>query len=346
MAIFKKTIQRGKHLCFTSSKQRAFLEDITALIEDGISVNHAIEMHSAIAKGLTAELIVQIKQTIAKGHPFAEGLHGWYPQTVIAIVRAGEESGTLTRALRAATSALVASQQIVTSFLSILTYPLVVITMGLIVAVFVNHSILMDFRLMLPVNRWPDIAVSFSSFAFFIEQWWAVLLAFVLVTSFVVSVTIVNYVGPLRPWLDSLPIFNFYRKMTAARFLEMLGILLSNGLVLKQALVILKRQTVPYLAWHVQAMEYRLGGGKEDMGEVLDTGMIDTQEILRLRLITKTSHFEEALERLGRFSAHNCLQRMQVQLRLVSGACLLLAAALAAVMIFSIYGVGAVLGSY
>src|SRR5579871_2845342 len=78
---------------FGNKMQLAFLEDLYALINDGIPANRAIEMMSQITHGLTQEVALSISQKIAEGQPLADGMKDWFAINVTEIVRVGEAGG-------------------------------------------------------------------------------------------------------------------------------------------------------------------------------------------------------------------------------------------------------------
>ena len=127
--------------------------------------------------------------------------------------------------------------------------------------------------------------------------------------------------------------------------METLGLLISNGVVLKQALKIMHSNANPYLAWHLLSMEYRLGGGKDNIADVLDTGLISDFDLQRLRAIASGRGFAHALLRQGTYAAEQCRRAVSQTGKVAGGFLLLMGAMLAAFMIFGIYGVGSILGT-
>ncbi len=333
-----------KYRFYTVAKQQAFLQDIAGLIEDGVSANQAIEMMCRVSKGLDAEVVNSVLTAIAAGHHFAEGMQGWFPPHIVAIIRAGEQAGSLTRAMHAAIASLQQHSTAMTSLLSSLPYPLIVVIMGFAVMVFINHSVFANFRDVLPLSRWPNNAKTLVNTADFVQGWWWFIALTVLVITVLIGYGLRAYIGRFRQYIDAMPIFSYYRQLNAARFMEMLGMLIGNGLVFKQALAILQQNTSPYLYSHLLAMEYRLGLGRDNIAEVLDTGLIQQTHIQRLQLIASGKNFEQSLVRLGKRAGQQCVNQMQRSGK-IAGACVLFfAAGLAAFMIFAIYDVGSILG--
>lgn len=338
-------VQKMKYTLFLPSQQQALLEDIGTLIDDGVALSQAVDMLSRLTTGLTKEVVTAIASRIAEGKPMADGLIGWYPSHVVEIIRAGEEGGAFTKTLATATKLLSQKNTALSSLLGTLTYPLVVISMGFVVTVFINHSVFKEFSAVKPVDTWPSNAQFIVGLGELIENYWFWIMLTIAALIIGVSQLLRNYIGEARQWIDLIPGLALYRKLMAARFMETMGLLISNGVVFKRALKIMQHNANPYLAWHLLTMEFKLGGGRQNIAEVLDTGLIDKADLIRLRIIAQGRGFEHALLRQGRRASEQGLQRIQVSSKTLGGVLLGLGALLATFLITSVYSVGSMLGA-
>ncbi|MFU8797385.1 MAG: type II secretion system F family protein [Gammaproteobacteria bacterium] len=331
---------RLRQLSFSTQLQRDVLEDFSALIEDGIPASQAVDILVNVTTGTTAEVLEEIRKRIGQGRRISDGMAGWFPPHIVEIVRAGEEGGTLGQTLAIAAKTLSQRKDILSSLFSSLSYPLVVILMGLGVTVFLKDSILANFEAIKPVSQWPANGQFIYGLASFIQEWWwATFLALIGAIIFI-AWGLRMYIGPLRSTLDEIPLISLYRKMTAARFMEILGLLISNGVVFKRALHIIQSNAPDYLASHLLAMEHRLGGGQANIADVLDTGLIDNSDMARLRAIALSKGFEHALVRQGQRATEQGIQAVQVFGRITGGILLAMGAMLAAVLVLGLYAVG------
>lgn len=327
-------------LFFTTQEQQSLLEDMATLVDDGVPANKAVEVIAQIETGSKKAVMESMKTTIAQGKPIADGMRGWFSQSTVELVRAGEQGGTLSKNIRAAAEALGAKSETFTSLASSLTYPLVVIIAGCCVLIYLNHSVFVQFASIKPIAQWPENGQKLVGLANFLQNWWWMVL--LLIGSAIASVTylLTNLVGESRKLLDSIPGVSIYRQLTAARFMETMGLLISNGIVFKQSLKILQNRANPYLAWHLMMMEFRLGRGRSNIAEVLDTGLVSTEDVLRLRAIADAKGFEHALIRLGKFSAAEGAKTVRTLGKILGGVFLAIAALFAAFMVTGLYSVG------
>jgi type II secretory pathway component PulF len=325
---------------FSRAQQQAFLEDVSVLVEDGVPANQAVQTIADIATGSPKLVADNILQKIAEGKHIADGMLGWFAQPIVEIIRAGEEGGTLKENLSAAARALLQQSRGFTSLINSTLYPLTVVFMALGVSVFMKHSVLTSFEEIKPLALWPANGKFLYGVATFVQSWWWVIILCVVALVFLLVRLLSELTGDARKFLDSIPIFSLYRDVTAARFMETLGLLISNGIVLKRALAIIRAKASHYLAWHIYMMEFRLSGGRENIAEVIDTGLIQKSDILRLRVIAKGKGFEHALIRLGRLSGDRTQNNIETTGKIIGFILLGSGAAWAAFMIFTIYSVG------
>lgn len=337
--------QRIKHALFGRKLQLSFLEDLSSLINDGVPAAQAIETIGHITTGAMREMTEDITRCIAAGKPLADGMIGWFPQTIVEIIRTGEEGGSLAETINASARALGQQSSAMASLLNSTLYPVAVISMALGVSVFIKRSVLGSFENIKPLSTWPDIGQTLYHLASFVESWWWLVLVGLVVGLFLLLNLLRNMTGKARLVIDHIPLIRLYRDTIAARLMETLGLLITNGIVLNRALALMQSKATPYLTWHLGTMELRLSGGRDNIADVLDTGLLSRPNILRLRVIAKGKGFEHALIRLGKQAAERNAKTIMTTGKLVGGVALAAGAGLAAFIIFAIYAVGSFVGS-
>lgn len=330
---------------FSRSNQQAFMEDISALVEDGVPAAQAAQTMETILHGSEKMVCRSIAEAIAQGQQFADGLIGWFPQSIVEIIRAGEEGGTLAENMKSAARALAQQSNALAAFLSATIYPIAVLAMGIAVMIFMRHSIFVNFEQIAPIDKWPQNGRNIVYLADFFQRWWWAVILVAIGIGFLMAMLLRNFTGEMRRVIDKIPVIGLYRDITASRTMETMGLLLSNGISMKRSLQILRRNASPYLAWHLFVMDFRLSGGRENIADVLDTGLIKEGDVARLRVIAKGRGFEHALTRLGYLSGIQNFKNVSLTAKIVGGILLGCGALLAAYMIFAVYGTGAAVGT-
>ena len=330
---------------FTVRQQQIFLEDIHALLEDGVPLNQAVQTLLRLSRGSMLLLLQEVSQALASGRLFADALEGWFAPHLVTIIRAGERGGVFVDTVHAAQAALMEQTQVWSKVVATLAYPLLVLLMGCGVAVFIQQSVLSSFAQIKAIDTWPELGQWLYVGAQWLQHDAFWVLALVIAIGLALVWLLRCYVGSLRHFLDHLPIFSAYRRLMAARMMEAMGLMLSNGLVLRDVIQLSQEGATVYLRWHLLHMEQRLSSGYESIAAVLQTGLLHEHELARLRVVAQGGGFAAAMLRLGRRANVRVQQSIVRSARLLSGALLVLAACFAALMVFAIYGVGSYIGT-
>ena len=97
-----------------------------ALLEDGVPLNQAVQTMLRLSQGTILLLVQEVHDALASGQLFADALQGWFSPHLVAIIRAGERSGTFMQTLLVAKRAI-AHNQVWSKVLATLAYPLTVV---------------------------------------------------------------------------------------------------------------------------------------------------------------------------------------------------------------------------
>lgn len=338
--LYSNVLKTFKRWQFTNKKQLAFLEDLAVLINDGIPANRAVDMMTNVTTGLTREVAVTLSQKIAQGQPLAEGMRDWFSLHVVEIIRVGESGGALAQTLRSAINMLSQRGLALSSFASAISYPLFVIVIACVVIVYLRNAVMTQFELIKPIDQWPPAGQRLISAANMISSWWWLVILLLIATFLIFRYLMTNYVGEFRSVLDRFPPFSFYRRLTAARFLETLGLLVSNGVVFKSALRVMQHQANPYLQMHLDRVEHLLSIGRGNIADVLDTGLVNSKDLMRLRVMAEVKGFEHGLVRMGVKGAEESLATLKFIARIIGGVLLLLGGVMIIIIIQGIYMTG------
>lgn len=334
-----------KHFQFGKKTQLAFLEDLSLLINDGIPANRAVEMMAHVGKGLNKEVASSIALKISQGQALAEGMKDWFSPNVVEIVRVGETGGALPQTLKSAINMLSQQGVAMGAFVGAVSYPLLVIVIACVIIVYLNGSVFEQFKQIKPVEQWPDAGRRLIFAANLIESWWWVAIVGVVATIIIMRRLMTNYVGEFRPQLDRIPPFSFYRTLTAARVLETLGLLVANGVVFRSAIKVMQFQANPYTHYHLSMMEHFLSMGKTNIGDVLATGLVNDDDIMRLRIMAEVKGFEHGLIRMGVRGTDQATQTLKLISRIFGGILLTFGAMLIIIIVQGIYLTGMAMGT-
>jgi toxin co-regulated pilus biosynthesis protein E len=343
---FLGTIPRWfRRFKFGTKAQLAFLEDLYLLINDGIPANKAVEMMALVTTGISREVALSISEKIAQGQPLAEGMQDWFSMNAVEIIRVGESGGALAQTMKSAINMLSQQGIAIGSFIGAIAYPLLVITIGCIVVIYLNNSVFEQFRMIKPMEQWPEAGQRLVGLAINIQRWWWVAILGVIIFIILFKRILNNLTGPIRDELDKYPPFSLYRRLIAARFLETLGLLVANGVVFKSAIKVMQYQANPYLLYHLIRMESLLGTGKVNIADVLKTGLVEDNDLMRLRVMAEVKGFEHGLIRMGIRGTDEATRTLKFISRIFGGVLLILGGMIIILIIQGIYLTGMSMGS-
>jgi type II secretory pathway component PulF len=127
--------------------------------------------------------------------------------------------------------------------------------------------------------------------------------------------------------------------------METLGLLVASGVVFKGAIKVMQYQANPYVASHLSMMEHLLSKGKGNIADVLSTGLIKKEDVLRLRVMAEVKGFEHGLVRMGVHGAEETTKTLKFVGKMFGGALLGVGAYLIITIIRGIYLTGMAMGA-
>jgi len=333
-----------KKMQFGSKAQLAFLEDLYTLVNDGIPPNRAIDMIAQVTTGISKDVARSISKKIGEGQALAEGMKDWFSPNIIEIIRVGEEGGALAQTMKSAINTLTQTSSSLGAILTAVIYPLMVITMACGLIMYLDKSVFAQFRLIKPIEQWPEAGRTLIFTSGIIHNWWWAVVVTIIVLIVVTRRIMTNYIGDFRIYIDNIFPFSIYRRFVAARFLETLGLLVSNGVVFKTALKVMRYQANPYLNSHLIIMEHLLGMGKGNIADVLSTGLVSEKDILRLRVMAEVKGFEHGLVRMGVMGGEQTTKTMKLIAKIIGGSLLVVGGILLLIIIRGIFLTGMSMG--
>jgi type II secretory pathway component PulF len=331
-------------LQFGTKAQLAFLEDFYLLINDGIPANRAVEMMTQVSRGVKREVAISIAEKISQGQALAEGMRPWFSANAVEIIRVGEEGGALVQTVKSAINTMGQKSGAIGALIGSMSYPLMVITIACGIMIYLNNSVFVEFKMIKPMDQWPEAGIRLVNLASFIQSFWWLVLVGIAIIFFLLRYLMVNYIGDLRPLLDKIPPFNLYRRFAAARVLETLGLLVANGIVFKNALRVMQYQANPYIGSHLIMMEHLLAMGRGNIADVLSTGLVDENDILRLRVMAEVKGFEHGLIRMGVYGQEQNLRILKLIAKILGGSLLAIGGILIVIVVQGIYLTGMTMG--
>lgn len=226
-----------------------FTRQLSTMIVAGLSLPDALTiLRAQTTNPVFARLISDVEHQIVGGGNLADSLAKYpdtFPSIYIALIRAGESSGTLDQVLARLAETLEAQREFRSKVAGAMIYPIIiVIGMGLVVMIMMTvvipklTDLYKDFGIALPLST--QILINISGF--FVNFWWLIIIGFF------GGLTLFEKwrrtkVGELMwdSFILKIPLFGeLQKKILLVEFTRTLAMLISSGIHILNGLQILK----------------------------------------------------------------------------------------------------------
>ncbi len=283
------------------SEQTDFVQGLSDLLGAGVPLAEGLALLSSRAKSKkVASYASRILGSVRAGSSLTEALEQdevTSPRLMLALVSAGEKSGTLAAQLARLAISFSASLKLRRTLIAQLAYPVALMVLIGLTLLFLSFFVLPQFEGIFENSTAtppPETQFVLAAGAF-IRAWWPVLpvicLGMVLVFRLLMRQHSVRISGSLL----RAPLFGpFLQKLEAGRYARSLGAMLEGGTSLAIALPIARRAvSSPALRTHLSQAETQVRAGRPLARALVETGHVP-DEIIR---------FAEIGERTGRLGS-------------------------------------------
>lgn len=253
------------------------------------------EGQTLLGKGFSQRLLGLINQ-MKQETSVAAVFEGLVPNSELSVITAAEKSGSLSEGFFTLVSIIKYNDELRKKIIGALIFPLIMITLSLIVIAGYSLKVFPAFASVVPINKWPGVTQSLYHFgvALYEGLWLKILIGFVLLV-ILIRFAMANMKGTMRNKVcDRIMPFSTYRQLTSSIFLNNLSLMLSNSIPLTDALTIIQLNANRWLKWHIFAMLEEMAHGI-NYGKALDTGLMGPEELLNISLYADLPSFNEVL---------------------------------------------------
>lgn len=229
-----------------------FTRQISTMITAGLTLVEALKILSEqIKKASLLKLIIQIKDEVQGGKPFADTLEKYprvFPPIYLALVRAGEASGKLDVILGRLADNLEKSRDFKSKVKGTLVYPAIVVTGMVVVSIIVMTVVVprltglyKEFGVDLPLPT--KILIAMSNFV--TRQWWMMIIITVLTVFFYIRFSRSKFgQRTLATITLNVPIFGpLIKEATLVEITRTLSLLIEGGIPILTSLDIAQDAT-------------------------------------------------------------------------------------------------------
>lgn len=287
----------------SKTNQQFFIMSLASMLNaDKGLVSSLHSMSGGVGK--TAAIAKEVLEKYEEsGGDIYEALDG-FEETVRIAAHSAAQRGMLAMGLKGALDSLSVVSDSASKLKMEIFMPMLMTTSMFATIVWMGHSMLPAMANSVDRDKWPLATEILFDFAGFIVGSWHLIAAVLFVAFFFYKWTLPNWpYSPARRVAEKVwPGYYLYRLIQEQSFLELLSLQMEVSTGISPALAILKEKLSPFMASHIDEMEYSLGGdsleGDSSMAlEALNTGLIDEDKIsLLVNLSQKGTDISGALK--------------------------------------------------
>ncbi len=284
-----------------SKKQRIYIYQFCGdMIKAGLPLYDSLKKLQTEGRALLGKnfsqklllLIIQMKQETSVSAVFT----GSVPVTELSLIKAAEKSGSLADGFFTLVSIIKYNDDLRKKLVSALAFPLIMISLSLIVIAGYAEKVFPAFASVLPTERWPGITQSLYLFGTRLYEglWLGLLIGFIALV-FLIRFALANLIGALRNRvLDKALPFSTYRQLTSSIFLNNISLMLTNNIPLTDAIAIIRSNANRWFTWHLDVMLGKMAQGV-NYGNAMDSGLLGAEELLNISLYAELPSFNAVL---------------------------------------------------
>lgn len=306
---------------FNLTKRIGLYEKIAAFLEADIDLNaslRTIRDRYALRKDFRAVIISRWLAKADAGQRFADAIAEWIPPGELMLIEAGERGGGLITGLQEAVVLSNASAKNVGAIKTGMAMPTVLVGMLVGMLIMFRKQMVPTFEALMPVEKWPATPkILYGLSSFFYDNLFILLVVFIGI-SVLIGKTIGGWTKDPRRIFDKLPPWSIYRGYQASSFLIALSSLMRAGVPAFEALQAMNKNASPWMRAHLKKMMDSMSRGGGNMGQALDTGLLDDETAGDVQDYSRLGSFSDAIYLLGSRSLINGVKQIEARMGFVN----------------------------
>lgn len=332
---------------FNGDERQRFYIKLTQLLENGVSLDVALQQVQKIVarnkpRSVLAKLYLQWRNEIAEGKNFGQCLSPYVPSSEAILLETGANSGKLVRALQNATESIENAGKVKKAVIGAAAYPMVLLAMLVSALVLSAYKVIPTFEQIIPVDQWTGISKTVAYICQFIRDDGLIVLGTVVTIVVVIIWSMPRWLGSTRIVFDRFVPWSIYKMWQGSAFLLSVASLMSAGVKIDEgSLNRISKQSDPYLKERVKGIQRYIAAG-ENLGDALYNAGFefpDTEIIGDLQIYARLRGFDQNLIRITRVWVDGLVERINVAMKIVNFAILIMITVVIGMLIMSFYSV-------
>jgi type II secretory pathway component PulF len=314
-----------RKLNFGAAMRRRIYQKLSQMVRNGMPLPKAVETVAAQqaergrSRATVTAILLRWKRGLLDGREFSEVARPDLPQADLVLLRAGEKSGQLYRAVENIIFLQEAMRTMRKTIAAGVTYPAVLMALAFGIMNLVTYLMVPIYASLVPIDTWTGAAAALADGAWFVANImpWAVALLLVGLATAIWSLP--RWTGPWRLKADRYMPWSTYRLFTGTGFLIALAGLISEGVKSNDALSIIMERANPWYRERIETALHRMEDGENIATALYNSGydFPDREIVDDLRAYENFDNFDQMIHQLAHDALDTSLDRMKTQMKII-----------------------------
>ncbi|HDS1208448.1 TPA: type II secretion system F family protein [Shewanella algae] len=280
---------------FSIKQQIKLMKLVRRMFSQNLSSSNIAEQLIKFGDKRQQQIGVELKPVLEKGG-FSEAFLPWIDKMAYTALAAGEAAGDLLGGVDNAIHALNTKSESSVALIIHIGKPFLGFLVVIGVAGLASQFFFDVIAELSDPKGWQGLTYFAYMFGELIGSWGVLGLIILIAIATALVISLPLFVGDFRLKVDRCPLlYRQYRLIQCNVLLRTVGNLMKTGMSLNESLEIVSEKASPYLSWHVEQMLKKLDGGVVNIGDVLDTKLINEAEINAAKILGNSGGIIETL---------------------------------------------------
>ena len=293
-------------------KQIAFLRSILTLAKANLTQKEIAQRLLEYGSKVEKQMGYTILEGLEVGLTFSHCIKPWLSPMPWEALLAGEKMGNWNKGLTNALKVLEVSGKVGGQIFLVLLKPIGMITFMSLAAFIASTKFFPIIADIYPMNRWGSISLTAYNMGKFFGLWGVAIILTIIMLSLFVYFSLIYLTGKPRILLDKAPIFRQYRLVLGSNLLRSIGNLSQAGFGLKESVKSTLKNSNKYQSSHLNIALKRIGQGKQNIGDIFDTGLLQASEQSTLKVLGEKGNYGETLLNCADITQDNLIKEAEL----------------------------------
>ncbi len=286
------------------ARRARFYLSLASALERGENLVEFLENQATRSRTGLAPVFNEWAQTMSSGGRLSDAIMGWVPANEAMVVAASERRSDFNQSLRKLAADVVLLRNTRRSVLRPVVRAIFAVLLSGVALIAISLVLIEP---LVKTLAQPELA----TVAIFVSHWWIAIAAAAVLGVMGLLASLPVLTGPLRQWLDRLPLYNLYAAFSSTSFLVALAAMLRGNVSVREALERLRGSASAYVQWHINRMVENLDIFGHRYGAAINTGMIPVEMIEEIEDWERSADFQKALDRIAQDNTQELAQVVQ-----------------------------------